>query len=112
MSYVLLYIGGVLIFSIGGYITFAAWRAYREAHTHQEKIQWAIGQMERAMDQINSPDDSIVLAGLQTLSMLNVPSFRLRALRRLKELTQHPNQVIAKNAEAIITKVTNFQEHK
>lgn len=107
MIYVLLYLGGTIILLIGIYYLLNTFRAYREAMAKQKKLQWAVEQMERAIDQINSHDQDIIIAGLQTLSMLNVPDLRLRALPRLKELTQNSNELIARHAQANMSKVAH-----
>jgi hypothetical protein len=102
----LLYLSGLAVIVIGVCIAFAARRAYREAKQGQEKLKWATEQLETAIDQINSDDDIVILAGLQTLSMLNMPDVRLKALGRLTELLRSPNPLIVKLAEANIQKVT------
>lgn len=108
MTYtLLLYLGGTVILLIGIYYVLNTYRAYREAIANQRKIQWAVVQMERAIDQINTSNDDVIMAGLQTLSILNVPNLRLRALPRLKELTNNSNENIAKHAEANLKKLTN-----
>src|SRR6185369_16316890 len=107
MIYVLLYLGGTIILLIGIYYLLNTFRAYREAMSKQKKLQWAVEQMERAIDQINSHDQDVIIAGLQTLSMLNVPDLRLRALPKLKELTQDSNELIARHAQANMSKVAN-----
>lgn len=107
MTYILLYLGGTIILFIGIYYVLNTFRAYREAIDNQKKIQWAVEQMERAIDQINTSNDAAIIAGLQTLSMLNVPNLRVRALPRLKELTHNANENIAKHAEANLKKLTH-----
>lgn len=107
MIYVLLYLGGTIILLMGIYYLLNTFHAYREAMAKQKKLQWAVEQMERAIDQINSHDQDVIIAGLQTLSMLNVPDLRLRALPRLKELTQNSNELIARHAQANMSKVAH-----
>lgn len=107
MTYILLYLGGTIILFIGIYYVLNTFRAYKEAIANQRKIQWAVVQMERAIDQINTTNDDVIIAGLQTLSMLNVPNLRLRALPRLKELTHNSNENIARHAEANLKKLTH-----
>lgn len=106
MTYMLLYIGGTIILFIGIYYVLNTFSAYKEAMSNQRKVQWAVEQMERAIDQINSNNDDVIIAGLQTLSMLNLPNLRLRALPRIKELTHNSNEIIARHAEANLNKVT------
>jgi biopolymer transport protein ExbB/TolQ len=110
MIRILLYLGGVLIFGVTVFNLYKAWYAYREAKAKQKKIEWAVAQADRAIEQINSDADDIIIAGLQTLSMLNVPEARLKALRRLSELTHSSNQLIVTHADANIEKVTNSAE--
>lgn len=107
MVEVLLYLVGAVILVVGAYTAYAAWHAYHEARAGQKKVQWAVGQLERAIDQINSNDDDVILAGLQTLSMLNMPEVRIKALGRLTELLRSSNPMIVKHAEANIRKVTS-----
>lgn len=107
MVYILLYLGSAVILCVGAYSAYAAWRAYRETKAQHEKIRWAMEQMERAIKQIHSEEDDVILAGLQTLSILNMPEVRVKALGRLTELTRSPNEMIVKHAEANICKVTS-----
>lgn len=107
MVYILLYLAGAVILCVGAYSAYAAWRAYHETKAQQEKIRWATEQMERAIKQICSEDEGVILAGLQTLSMLNMPEVRIKALSRLTDLTRSPNDMIVKHAEANIVKVTS-----
>lgn len=107
MVYILLYLSGAVILCVGAYSAYAAWRTFRETNAQQKKIRWATEQMERAIRQIYSEDEDVILAGLQTLSMLNMPEVRIKALSRLTDLTRNSNEMIVKHAEANISKVTS-----
>ena len=100
----LLFAGGLLFLCVGAYVVYASRRLYREARVKQRKIDWAVAQMERAFDQTHSNIPTEVLTGLQTLCVINLPEVRPKVIRRLGELSESQDPIIAKQAEAALLK--------
>ena len=80
-------------------------RKRRDAIRGRKNVMWLQGQMERALRQIVSSDEDEILAGCQTLAILNDRRARLNALLRITELTKHPNPRIAKQAAATYERI-------
>lgn len=82
------------------------WRKTRE---EVERIRWLEGELERALQQIESTEEDEILAGCQTLAMINDPRVRARALDRIRELMNNANHRIAKQASFTYEKIlTSF----
>jgi hypothetical protein len=107
MLVLVLYLAGLILLFLGVYIVLASRRPYREAKLRQKKIDWALSQLERALEQTESDDDKEVLAGLQTLSVMNIPEVRPKVFQRLNELTKSKNTIVAMCAEAAIMNLSN-----
>jgi hypothetical protein len=107
----------IVAFSISGFIVLLMIRGImrirlKTAKTHEE-IENTLIQLRRALRQVISEEEEEILAGLQTLSVLNDP-LRLKALPRLVELTNSENRRIAKQARATIERISysaNLPKH-
>jgi len=103
---VFMYGGGLILLGLVIYIVFASRRTYKEAKSRQIKIDWALTQLERALEQTTSKEETQVLAGIQCLSTLNIAEIRFQALRRLDDLTEHEDPLIAKYAESAMVRLS------
>jgi hypothetical protein len=82
-------------------ISYLAFKKWKYAKQHKERMEWLYSQLERALKQIESRNVDEIKAGLQSIRGLNVLSIRLRALPRLTELLTHENPgivILAKDA--------------
>ncbi len=102
--------GGLIALGISIWLAIAATRLYNTAKSTQKKIDWAHQQLQIAMDQIESNDDAQILAGLQTLSNLNLPEVRIKAIHTLTELKRNPNPRIAMQAEATLGEISSMSK--
>ena len=109
---VLIYSVSVLMFAVLSYIVFKSWRTYQDAKAKQVKIDWAIEQLRRALDQTRMQRDSDIIAGIQCLSTLSLPEIRVIVLSRLTELTESGNETIAKHAEWAIARLSKSMRSK
>jgi hypothetical protein len=106
MVQIFFYFVGLLLLGVVIYIVIAARTAYKEANYRKTKIDWASAQLERALAQTRSNDETKVLAGIQCLSTLNIPEIRFKALHRLDELTQHEDPLIVEHAESAMVRLS------
>jgi len=106
------YSASILMLAMLSYIFFKSWRTYQDAKAKQVKIDWAIEQLRRALDQTQMQSDSDIIAGIQCLSTLSLPEIRVTVLSRLTELTESDNQTIAKHAEWAIARLSKRMRSK
>ena len=83
----------------------------RQARSKNQDIQWALVQLNRALNQVESHDEDEILLGLQTISALHHP-IRLRSLPRLAELSHSQNFRVARQARDTIDKIGQRTESK
>lgn len=107
----LLYALSALFLGVGIYIASRAIFLLRDTRVKKRQIQETKWQLQRALEQVESTDPDNIIAGLQTLSMLNDPDIRVKAIRRLNELTQYEDPRVARQAEATINKVSPLHDH-
>jgi len=88
------------------YIAYKSWRTYQDAKSQQVLIDWALDQLERALEQTRMPKEKDIIAGIQCLSTLSLPEVRATVLSRLTELTEDDNKTIAKHAEWAIIRIS------
>src|SRR4051812_49271641 len=100
--------GGLIALGISIWLAIATIRLYSEAKSKQKKIDWAHQQLQIALEQMESNDDAKILAGLQTLSNLNLPEVRIKAIHKLTKLKQNHNPRIAKQADAALAEISNM----
>jgi hypothetical protein len=105
-----LWVGGLIALGISVWLAIATIRLYSEAKSAQKKIDWARQQLRIAMEQIESDEEAQILAGLQTLSNLNLPEVRIKAMYRLNQLKQSDNRRIAMQAEAALGEISNVSK--
>ena len=91
---------------IARYLVRGIIRTHRKAAEAHEQVEAVLKQLERALQQIHSHDEDEILAGLQTMSVLNDP-IRLEGLSRLVELAHNANPLIARQATATVEKIRN-----
>jgi hypothetical protein len=103
---VFLYSAGIIMLAVVSYIAFKSWRTYQDAKSRQVKIDWAVRQLERALEQTRTQSESDIIAGVQCLSTLSLPEIRATVLKRLTELTESDNTTIAKHAEWAIVRLS------
>jgi DNA-binding TFAR19-related protein (PDSD5 family) len=106
MIKVILYVSGALMLLTVAYMVFQSRRTYQEAMSRQTKINWATEQLERALEQTRTGNESEIIAGIQCLSTLCLPEIRDIALSRLTELSISDNETIAKYAEWAIVRLS------
>lgn len=88
------------------YVALQSWRTYQDAKSKQVKIDWAVTQLKRALDQTRMETESDIIAGIQCLSTLSLPEIRTAVLNRLTELSESDNKMIAKHAEWAIVRIS------
>jgi biopolymer transport protein ExbB/TolQ len=103
-----IYVAASVVFLLAVVLAYTAYRVRRETNRKREDVKWLLQQLERALADIQTNDVDKVLSGLQTLTYLNDPAARLKALPRLAELAQHPNHLIARQAKVTMEKLSNF----
>jgi hypothetical protein len=91
-----------LLLALSIYLSVSILRLRTAAKAKYEEVHWIKLQLERALRQLESADEDQILVGLQTLSVLNDPSIRIRAQHRLEELSKSPNPVVAKQSQVLI----------
>jgi hypothetical protein len=99
------YIAGFLLLGLFAWMVVASRNAYKEAKHRQTKIDWARTQLDRALEQTRSENQTTVLAGIQCLSTLNIEEVRVEVLRRLDQLTVDADPVVARYAEAAMLRL-------
>jgi len=102
----ILYIVGSIVLLFSLVLVLVAIRLQREARRNQGDIEWLQVQLKRALTQINSNNPDEILAGLQTISVLNDPAARLQALSRLSALLASANESVAEQAKATVEKIS------
>lgn len=103
-------ISGVLV----GVCVKLAWsvrRTYQLTKLTQEKAEWAYSQSVRALDQLHSDDTDKILAGLQTIVMLNDFEIRVTAFARLAELARSDNALIRHHAEIALNRLSSTPDN-
>lgn len=103
-----IYLASAVVFLLAVFLAHTAYRVRREAKKKREDVKWLLEQLERALDDIKSEDEDRILGGLQTLTYLNDAATRLKSLPRLAELAQSNNQLIARQAEVTMQKLSSF----
>lgn len=106
MVEVVLYAVTGLILVACGKLAVSARRAYRQTILAQEKSDWAYNQSVRALAQLHSNDTDKILAGLQTIVMLNDYEIRVAAFVRLTELARSDNAVVRQHAEIALSRLS------
>lgn len=106
MITVFLYSAAILMLVVVSYIAFRSWHAYQDAKSKQVKIDWAVKQLERALEQTRMKNESDIIAGIQCLSTLSLPEVRTTVLNRLTELNETGDETIAKYAEWAIVRLS------
>jgi len=88
------------------FIAFKSWRTYTDAKSRQVKIDWAVKQLVRALEQTRSGNESDIIAGVQCLSTLSLPEILDSVLERLTALTVSGNESVAKHAVRAIMRLS------
>jgi hypothetical protein len=76
----------------------------RQTAAKSRKIETNLSFIDGALKQIQSSEPGLIIAGLQTLSVLNHPR-RLKALPRVLELAHSEDQKIASAAKVALTEM-------
>src|SRR5829696_6803556 len=84
---------GLLLFFLAGVV-----RRRQSAREKAEKVIFLRKQILRALEQIRTGNEDEVLAGLQTLTVLNDPFALLQAVPLIDDLRESANQRIAQAA--------------
>src|ERR1051326_8119664 len=95
-----------VIFLLGIIIIYKIYVTRIDAHRKHYEITWVLRQLERALAQLNSNQDATVLAGLQTLCVLNDNAAKLYAIPRVAQLTHSTNATIAKEARQTLMRIS------
>lgn len=91
---------------LGVFIAYKTYAARKAASEKHHEIGWVLGQLDRAIEQLESPDEETVVAGLQAITVLNDDEIRHRALRRVTHLTQSPIPRIAREAQFTLNRLS------
>jgi hypothetical protein len=91
---------------LGAFIAYETYVARKAASEKHREIGWVLGQLDRALAQLESPDEETVVAGLQAITVLNDDAIRNRALRPVTHLTQSPNPRIASEAQFTLKRLS------
>lgn len=98
----------VIFIVIGILLAIGTIKRRRQAISNHENVAWLEDQLQRALRQIYSTNEDDILAGFQTLSMLNDPKSRLKALDRVSELmNDDSNPRIARQAEITYRRIVS-----
>lgn len=81
-------------------------KKYQNLRKKRKEVSEAMRQLERALAQLETGTEDQILAGLQTLSVLNNPALRVKAIGRLTELAQSDNPLIARQAGVTIKRLS------
>lgn len=71
----------------------------------RSQIGWLRHQIARAVDQLGSTDTDEILAGLQTLAMLNDPVVRAAAREQVMRLTNSDDDDVARQAKSTLDRL-------
>lgn len=112
MITIFLYSIAIVMLVFVSFIAFKSWRTYQDTKSKRVKIDWAVKQLERALEQTRMKTESDIIAGIQCLSTLSLPEIRATVLSRLTELTESDNGTIAKNAEWAIVRLSKNTRFK
>lgn len=99
---VIVYVVTLLFICLAIFILYMTWVTRKRAVAEQMKIRKVFDDAKRALELIESDDPNKILAGLQTLSIYDIPSIRMRAFPRLMQLRRHVNTQVGELAEHII----------
>ena len=109
----LLYITCVLLAAVAVYLAALILRLRRDVGEKHAQLEWIQETLERSLKQLESSDESAILTAIQTLSVVNEPLVRRRALVRLTQLTDSNNRAIASQARHLLASITaNGLTHK
>jgi hypothetical protein len=102
----LLYITCVLLAVVAVCLAVLILRLRRDVREKHAQLEWIQEALERCLKQLESSDESEILAAIQTLSVLNEPLVRRRAFIRLTQLTDSNNRAIASQARHLIASIS------
>jgi cob(I)alamin adenosyltransferase len=83
---------------LGVFLAYQTYLVRKKASLKNHEIGWVLEQLDRAVGQLESANEEVVVAGLQAIAVLNDDETRRRALRKVSDLTQSPNPRIARAA--------------
>lgn len=103
----LIYTLTILVSCLGVVFAWMIFRETRKVREAQEDILCIHAEMERAVELLDSHDDSQIIVGLQILSTMNEPEIRLKALPRIADLVTHSkNPQVVDQAQMVIHQVS------
>jgi hypothetical protein len=88
------------------WIFIAALRVRQDAMQRNRRIDWAEAQARRATLLVQSSSKDDVVAGLQILRALNVPSAVAIVLKDLKRLVKSSDERVAEQARSVMMSLT------
>lgn len=112
MITIVLYSIAIVMLGFVSFIAYKSWRTYQDTKSKRVKIDWAVKQLNRALDQTRMNTETDIIAGIQCLSTLSLPEVRATVLSRLTELSDSDNKTIAKNAEWAIVRLSKSTRSK
>jgi hypothetical protein len=73
----------------------------------RQQLAWFRAELNRALQQLESPDNQEVAAALQMLWMIQDRDYRLRALQRIDALRASTDRRIAAQADRVFQTITS-----
>jgi vesicle coat complex subunit len=112
MAETIFLLGGVVFFGVSMLLVKRIIRTHRQAKNNSEKTQWVLERLQCALEQIESEDEDVTIAGLQILAEMKDPGIRFKAFPRLTELTQSSNPQVKKYAKIALHKFVSSSDKK